>query len=340
MNTESRKKIVMFLLIGILLIVTITGGLVYFLLDKKDDDKPVESTFLYNVKIDDNTLKVYSDKLVYNAKDMKYSKENVDKFKDFMAKEYNTKNDIVIEYEDLDAYQTLLMLCFMNNLSDAEFEVAVEEYAYKVDLKYGNNDYVIYLKENNLVRVKKVKISDDGIDILKVDNTFDLNFSKENNVLVTDYIKSLFNEKDNVRESAKVGVRKDEKYVVDSIVNNDEYYLKKDSVKLLYTMSYSGINCPTPILYLYSDNTFEYYNTFATDNMDLVPKIGTYNIDINNLINEATDDYDSPVGIYTLNDVVNDEYYYINILSTAAKELLTQTNANLATCLVQQGFED
>lgn len=43
----------------------------------------------------------------------------------------------------------------------------------------------------------------------------------------------------------------------------------------LYTITYNGLNCPTPSLILYDDNTYEYYHTFTTNGKPPTPKTGT-----------------------------------------------------------------
>ena len=41
--------------------------------------------------------------------------------------------------------------------------------------------------------------------------------------------------------------------------------------KLTYTITFNGLNCQTPVLYLYSDNTYEYYYTFSANGEPLIP---------------------------------------------------------------------
>ena len=105
--------------------------------------------------------------------------------------------------------------------------------------------------------------------------------------------------------------------------------------KLIYTITYNGIDCPTPILYLYSDKTYEYYYTFTTDNKKLTPKTGTYNYDMKNLI-ENINNYESDyAGPYYVKDE-NDTKYTTYSSNKELQELLKSIDVKLTTCLVQE----
>lgn len=123
------------------------------------------------------------------------------------------------------------------------------------------------------------------------------------------------------------------------------YSNKPSKAQLLYTISFNGINCPTPILYLYDDNTYEYYYTFEVGNNTPRPKTGTYNYDITKIIdnnnnnnNEEEVSSESPwltIGpYYTIKDNSGNEYD-IYSSNDELQQLLKQLNVKLSVCLEQ-----
>ena len=95
-----------------------------------------------------------------------------------------------------------------------------------------------------------------------------------------------------------------------------------------YTISYNGINCPTPTLYLYSDNTYEYYYTFGTDNEKLIPKTGTFNYDITKIINNIDKYEENNFGPYSIKEENGKNYTTYNT-NTELQELLTSLDITL-----------
>lgn len=102
----------------------------------------------------------------------------------------------------------------------------------------------------------------------------------------------------------------------------------------LYTIKYNGIDCPTPSLILYDDNTYEYYYTFTTNEKQPTPKTGTYNYDINEIINNINnneENYDP----YTITDN-NGNKYTTSGTNEKLIEFLNSIDVNLVTCLDQE----
>ena len=56
-------------------------------------------------------------------------------------------------------------------------------------------------------------------------------------------------------------------FIINQNKNND-----KDK-KILYTINYNGLDCPTPTLVLYDNYTYAYHYTFTTDNKKTTPKL-------------------------------------------------------------------
>lgn len=114
-----------------------------------------------------------------------------------------------------------------------------------------------------------------------------------------------------------------------------KYSKIEDEAKLSYTISYNGINCPTPTLYLYSDNTYEYYYTFGTDNEKLIPKTGTYNYDIKKIINNIDKYEENSFGPYSIKEENGKNYTTYNT-NAELQELLSSLDITLEKCLEQQ----
>lgn len=111
---------------------------------------------------------------------------------------------------------------------------------------------------------------------------------------------------------------------------------KADKEKIIeFTITYKGINCPTPTLYLYSDNTYEYYYTFTSEGNELIPKTGKYNYDITKIIKNVDKYEENDFGEYYIKDKQGKEYVILNT-NIHLQELLNSLDITLDTCLVQQ----
>ena len=264
-----------------------------------------------------------------------YSKENMTKLTKFLTSNFsfNEDNSLELKKESLSKYQERVIEGV--TISQYFFETAFEEYQYKID--YSENDnisYDIYLKNDKSILVKKCYINSD-FDITKID-TYNLNFSKSSIDKIYEYTKKEL-EKSNRDENIVYKystLRKDEKNIINSIVNKDENLMKNNNnLELIYTISYNGINCDTPILHLYNDNTYEYYYTFTSDDKKLTPKTGTYNVDIDKIItNNIKSDYD----YYTIRDENNNKNYNISENNVELHNFLKSINVKLSTCLTQE----
>lgn len=263
-----------------------------------------------------------------------YSKENVEKLKAFINN--NFSNNYYIELNDSELTDKQKEVIQGLLLGEYFFETNVEEYKYKIE--YSKKDtltYDVYFKNDNSILVKKLKINSD-YDIVNVD-TYSLNFSQKNKDILSDYI-----EKEATKSNSSViykysTLQKDEINIFNSIVENDESYLNniETEAKLSYTISYSGINCPTPTLYLYSDNTYEYYYAFTTDDEKIIPKTGTYNYDITKIINNIEKYEENSFGPYSIKEENGKNYVTYNT-NTELKELLSSLDITLEKCLEQQ----
>lgn len=262
-----------------------------------------------------------------------YSKDNLEKLKIFINNNFSNNYVEVHESKLTDRQKEVIHALLQGEYF---FEKNVEEYKYKIE--YSKNDslsYDIYFKNDNSILVKKLKINSD-YDIVSVD-TYALNFSQKNKAKLNDYIeKEVKKENKNVIYKYST-LQKDEINIFNSIVKNNESYLNniENEVKLAYTISYSGMNCPTPTLYLYNDNTYKYYYTFSTDNEKLISKTGTYNYDIKKIINNIDKYEENNFGTYSIKEENGKNYTTYNT-NTELQELLTSLGITLEKCLKSQ----
>ena len=105
--------------------------------------------------------------------------------------------------------------------------------------------------------------------------------------------------------------------------------------KLLYEIYYNGLDCSTPTLKLYDNNTYELYDTFGVSGKSLKSKIGNFNYDasliVENINNYETLQYDS----YVIKNSQGNTYN----TSSSNKDLmnlLDEIDVNLVTCLEQE----
>lgn len=102
--------------------------------------------------------------------------------------------------------------------------------------------------------------------------------------------------------------------------------------KLAFTISYNGINCPTPILYLYDDNTYKYYYKLGIGSDVNIPKIGIYNYEINKIIDNIDKYEENAAGPYYIKDA-NGQTYVTYDTNVELQEFLKSVNIELAKCL-------
>ena len=354
--TKIKKNIIITIVLTILLLTIFAVFLTLKNILNQTSDAYTNNNNIYKITYQDdniyNTLydiTVYSDRVkVFEKNDCssvicdeetkenidKYSSENMDKLKNFLNNNFSfdEKNSIELKKESLSEYQERVI----NGLTMSQyfFELAIEEYKYKIE--YYQNDstsYDIYLKDNNSIIVKKCYIND--YDITKID-TYSLNFSKNSIDKIYEYAEQE-KEKDDRYENIiykYATLRKDEKNIFNSIVYNDEKYIINDTEpQLNYTITYSGINCGTPILRLYDDNTYEYYYTYTSSDKALTPKTGTYKDNIKEIIN---DDKHDKYSYYSIKDEKNNKEYSISENNTKLHSFLNSIDVKLDMCLKQE----
>lgn len=256
-NNKTLKIIIIALLF--LIILTIVG-VIYFTKMKVIND---EKNIIYEIYFSDGgipgtsqDIKIYKDKvkidITYGCSyvDCKsrtekitknFSKENIDKLKNFIETNFSEKlngNKVVIKdgarsngVEQLNLYQEDVIYSLEGG--ESNFEINVEEYKYKIEYHENDNlDYFIYFKDDNSILVKKVL--NDKI------TTYKVNFSEENMNRLNNYIEKMIEPEPDFpiiwRYSKKYensddwfwkryGVSEEEMYIINSIIENNESIL-------------------------------------------------------------------------------------------------------------------
>ena len=258
-----------------------------------------------------------------------YSNENIQKLEKFLKKNFTGKK-IIVHEDMLSERQREVMAGLVIN--EYFFELAVEDYQYKIEYAQAEDVvYLIYFKDNNSILVKKGTINK-NYDITKI-ITYELDFSKEHMYTLNEYIKNEVQKEDNNIIYKYSTLKKDEKMLLQSIIDNDEKLLDdyKDGAKLLYTISYDGIYCETPILYLYNDNTYEYFDTYSFTDIEIIPKTGTYNYNIENIIANIDKYEANMMGQYYIKSANNTYTTYNSNIELM--EFLSSINVTLEKCL-------
>lgn len=256
-NNKTLKIIIIALLF--LIILTIVG-VIYFTKMKVIND---EKNIIYEIYFSDGgipgtsqDIKIYKDKVKVDIthacsavdckstkeeKTQNFSKENIDKLKNFIETNFSEKlngNKVVIKdgarsngVEQLNLYQEGVISSLEGG--ESNFEIYVEKYKYKIEYHENDNlDYFIYFKDDNSILVKKVL--NDKI------TTYKVNFSEENMNRLNNYIEKMIEPEPDFpiiwRYSKKYensddwfwkryGVSEEEMYIINSIIENNESIL-------------------------------------------------------------------------------------------------------------------
>ena len=258
-----------------------------------------------------------------------YSKKNLEKLIKFISDNFSG-NYIEINRDELTDKQQEVIQSIL--LGEYFFESTVEDYKYKILYSENNNSsYNIYFKSNGSILVKRFEIND-SYDIVGL-KSYELAFSEESVNILNKYIEREVKNKENNVINKNGTLRKDEKNIFECIIKNDDSYLNDNTnVKLSYTILFTGVNCLTPVLYLYDDNTFEYFDKFTSSGNLLIPKTGTYDYDIKKLFNNSGKNDDV---YYTIRNF-DDEDYVISSGNIDLMNFLNSLGVSLNKCLSQQ----
>ncbi len=263
--------------------------------------------------------------------DYHFHDKNMKLLKQFIEKHFPNQETINIPFESLNAYEKDVI----SSLEDGElaFEISVEEYEYQVIYEESpTTTYVVYLKEDDSILVKKITLNSKE-EMTNIDS-YSLNFKENHKKLLKEQVKQWVGEDSNV--VYKTYFYKDEQYWIKSVQEKDEKYLEENRVHLVYEMSYHGINCLTPVLRLYDDSTYEFYDTFSNDQNPIIPETGTYDYDFTELF-ENIDQYpEDPLGPYSIYASSDERYYTTYSSNKELRDFLSSVGIRLDVCIHSQ----
>lgn len=116
-------------------------------------------------------------------------------------------------------------------------------------------------------------------------------------------------------------------------VKKDLEEAKKGNKKLLFTIAYSTEKCPSPYLYVYNDNTYEYYDTLDKENLPEA-KVGTIDYDLVKLGESLKEYTNEGPSAYSVR--YNDLIYVTSTLNEEMKAFLESIDVVLEKCIVEK----
>lgn len=288
------------------------------------------NVFVYNDKVEMSKTTFCSaldcEPTESNVENLNFSQENINKLINFIEEHLYIEKYGKGEYDYINFNDYERDVIVGLTLDECFFELAYETYEYRLIYSYSDDiEYSFYFKDDNRIIAKKLDVVEEFEDY-KI-STYEIKFSDESMKVLFDFVK-----KDGDKEISKSSnIYKDEVHIFNSLVKNDESYLKNNDngVKLAYEISYNGLNCPTPVVRLYSDNTYEYYDSYSVD--DGI-KTGVYNYDMNMIINNINQYKKNSFGSYIIKDSSGREYVTYNT-NVELNEFLNLIGVKLNMCL-------
>ena len=118
------------------------------------------------------------------------------------------------------------------------------------------------------------------------------------------------------------------------IINNTKTHFDNDDKNLVFKLESRMLKCLSPTLYVYDNNTYEYYYTYTSSGKKLIPKKGTYNYDINLILNNITELKEDEIGSYYLIDSNNNGYSLA--YNEQLDNFLNLIDINMHRCIEEQ----
>lgn len=258
-----------------------------------------------------------------------YTDDNLEKLVNFIKNNFEIiDNKVEIHENELDENQQQVMIALL--ISQDLFDIMNEEYKYKIEYLSDNNTfYYVFFKEDNSIIVKKMKMND-SYSIESLD-TYKLNFNKSNIDILFNYVENELKNKDTNVTHKNTYLRKDETPIFNSIMENKESYLNNYNIKLNYTIKANKSNCAISYLYLYNDNTYEYFYSKDDLNNSLTPLKGYYNSDIKSILEEELNSKIISDNYYLVTDQ-DKKTYIINSNNIKFSEFLKNINVDFNIC--------
>ena len=228
----------------VIIILTIIGVIIFNNSQNKESEKNNvenqvennEENYIYKITYYDdgirvikNDIKVFDDRIEIDTinicgvaecdnfdpnprfKVLNYSKENLEKFKNYIANELKIQEGSSKAFhEDFFSERNLEVISSLF-LDEKKFELYIEEYKYRIEYTINANlNYMIYFKDDNQILVKKIE---NNID------TYKPNITKEEFNTIEDYIlKKVKEQKENSIFLKDSNLTKEEREILTSII--------------------------------------------------------------------------------------------------------------------------
>ncbi len=347
-----KNKKYIWIILGILLVVLLSAGLFFFLnkenkgeetvlknyrltfyddsipggkydieLDKEENIRVTETSFCSAIDCSQSTPKEVSIDLTGENK-----KYVVTFIKSFF--EGTEKTELEIYQQDLTEIQLQTLMLLLENRDDL-FSLVSEPYDLMISYDNGNKSFFVYKNKDN-IKVKRINYSED--EEAKDITTYDIAFKETNQKIIVDYLEESFkNSKENYLFLDSIDISGKEQFILNSLSYNDESYLEKAD-KFTFEISTTNLKCPTVYLYVYNDNTYEFYHTFQ-DGKPVDKKVGTYTKDATSILKNIETYAKEGDIIYSLKDY-NGKKYTISNSNKELAEFLKDIPENLESCAV------
>lgn len=106
---------------------------------------------------------------------------------------------------------------------------------------------------------------------------------------------------------------------------------KEEKKQLVFSLKSMMLKCPSPTLYVYDNNTYEYYYTYSTNDQELIPKTGSYNYDLYSITSNLSKYVAEEYGDYEYRDKNNKVYSLTNSFKQL-NEFLKSIDVRIHVC--------
>ena len=332
-NNEFKTKQ---LIVGIIMLVLVVISSYYFITSVNRKHIEYQGYHIYQVR---NNVDVYTTAVQHCWNDpcpyelihtsIEFSSKNmkvVNNFIDELFKNQKSKS-IVLNDSKLSGTQKKILESIINN--DETYLNDTSPAAVSITYKNTNNKEYKIERSSNSDKITVTSLE----QVLciqapcpEMESTKAISFSLENTKKVNSVIDGLIKKKgSNKIQVTDTDLTNEEHRIIKAIINNDETYMKESSEKeLSYTLQSHKIKCPTVLLKVYTDKTYEYINGDTIS-------VGSFPYSMAEIILNVYD-YDSGNGdvyeIKTKDNIATTIYDNNGKL----KEMLSLSNINLDVC--------